>query len=458
MDEQLLPASRDTSRGQRLGACLVAAVILVAAAGCLPSSDRQLAAHPGFLSASGALSLLINGLTAGLLLSQARMAGGRAALRLGAGYLFATLITVPHLLASPGVVAERPLIGGDATAEWLWCACHVGFALFVIRFVWGQAVPLGTAGVAQASARVCLAVAGLALMATAGSAMLPQGWVGQDAAGLAATGLGPAIFVLVAASTVYAAVLSRCRTVLNLWLCVALLAGCLDVALTLAGHGRFTVGWYAAQGLSLVSGACMLFALLWELTTEARRIGRDNAQLEQMLKTDVLTGLANRRAFDIALDAEWRRAQREQTAISLLMIDIDSFKGFNDRYGHPAGDACLRTIGTVLADQAYRPGDVAARLGGEEFGIILPVTEEGGALLVAERLRANVASQAVPHGGSSCGHVTISIGAATIRPFTLAGAASQIVTIADTALYQAKAAGRDTVRGCGRPPRLLAAM
>ena len=82
--------------------------------------------------------------------------------------------------------------------------------------------------------------------------------------------------------------------------------------------------------------------------------------------------MSNRRAFELALAAEWRRAQREQTPLSLLMVDIDCFKSFNDRYGHPAGDACLRAVGRVLSGQAFRPADVAARVGGEEFALILP--------------------------------------------------------------------------------------
>ena len=417
----------------------------------MPYSSVQFAAHPGFLPVCGALGVLFHGMTAALLLSKACIAGGHAALRLGEAYLFAALMAVSQMLALPGVVAHEPLIGGDSAGTWLWCAGHVGFAAYVFRFLSSQATSRA-GSIAAMSARLVAFVAGLTLLSAFALPSLPPG-----KAGLVATGLGPMVFVLAFSAAALTFVRLRCRTVLGLWLSVALFAGCLDVALTLAGNGRFTVGWYAARSVSLLSSACLLYALLHEVVTEARRVGRANVRLEQMVQTDVLTGMANRRAFDLAINAEWRRAQREQTTVSLLMIDIDMFKSFNDRYGHPNGDACLRSVGLALSSQACRPGDMAARLGGEEFAILLPVTEEGGALQVAERLRASVASHAIAHGGSSTGFVTISIGAATMRPFNVPGGPGQLMMSADTALYQAKGAGRDTVRGCGRPPKLLVA-
>ena len=126
------------------------------------------------------------------------------------------------------------------------------------------------------------------------------------------------------------------------------------------------------------------------------------------------------------------------------MIDIDWFKGFNDRYGHPAGDVCLQQVAAALANQVQRPADLATRLGGEEFAVLLPSTEEIGAHQVAERIRAAVAGLNMPHASSALGHLTVSIGVATIRPFGSEHEAAQLVSWADQALYAAKAAGRNS--------------
>ena len=431
----------------------VALLLCGLALACLPVVDVQLAAAPGFVPAFGAASLLVDGLTAALLLTGAQLDRQRPTLRLGAAYVFSALITIPQLLTSPRESISTPGIGNDV---WPWLAGHAGFALMVIWFVLGHDSPLRPGDVK----RTVLATGGLAVCLTAAAAWSPASVPSLLAVGdvsrLATSSMGLVILaVTVAAASLIMARL-RCRDVLSLWLTVAMLAGAVCVALTLLGGGRFTLGWYAARVLSLVTGSCVLFALLSELLREAGRVADANVRLEQMLQTDVLTGLANRRAFEGALEAEWRRAHREQSAVSLLMIDIDCFKRFNDSYGHPAGDDCLRAVAGAMASQAYRPADVSARIGGEEFAILLPVTEESGALQVAERVRASVANLRVAHAGSGAGHVTVSVGVATIRPFAPNAEALLLVSLADRALYQAKAAGRNRVAGCTAQHAMLA--
>ena len=433
------------NRFHTLGATVAALSLTCLAIGIMPFGRVQLPAHPGFMPAIGALSLLLDGMTATLLLGQAKFSRRRPALRLGVAYLLSALITVPYLLALPGVVADDPLIGGHAAAAWFWCAWHGGFAVCVIRFVLGANGSLRPGDVGRSACLTLVIAACLIAAAMAGLPWLPASLdIGTDGR-LGPTGIGPAALVATCVATWLVTVRLRFRTVLGLWLSVALLAASLGVALTLAGGSSFSAGWYAAQAESLVTGMSVLFALLSELVSESRRVAEANSQLERMVRTDVLTGLCNRRAFDLALSSEWRRAQREQTPLSLLMIDIDCFKGFNDRYGHPAGDACLRAVGRVLSGQAYRPADVAARVGGEEFALILPMTEENGAVQVAERLRASIAGLLVSHAGSDTGYVTVSIGTATMRPYAPLSDMSQIVDDADHALYQAKANGRNTV-------------
>lgn len=182
---------------------------------------------------------------------------------------------------------------------------------------------------------------------------------------------------------------------------------------------------------------------------EVGRVALERMQV--MAETDALTGLANRRRLEAALEAEWRRAARDRGMLSLLMIDADRFKAFNDTYGHPAGDACLRELAVVIEAVARRPGDLAARFGGEEFVLLMPATDAASAAAIAERLREAVQQRALPHVGNPPSHaVTVSVGVATAQPLPLpngesGGGPATLVEAADAALYGAKSAGRNRV-------------
>jgi diguanylate cyclase (GGDEF)-like protein/PAS domain S-box-containing protein len=165
-------------------------------------------------------------------------------------------------------------------------------------------------------------------------------------------------------------------------------------------------------------------------------------QLRALASTDGLTGLMNRRAFDTAFGTEWLRSGRSAKPLSVLMIDVDKFKTYNDLYGHQAGDACLRKVSQALEPLMRRAGDIAARYGGEEFVVLLPETDEDGALFIAQSLCDAVRDLAITHAGGNNGVVTISIGVAT-APAPPNVAAPDLIARADQALYAAKASGRD---------------
>jgi diguanylate cyclase (GGDEF)-like protein len=167
-----------------------------------------------------------------------------------------------------------------------------------------------------------------------------------------------------------------------------------------------------------------------------------NQDLERAAQTDGLTGIANRRAFDQALERAIRRVRRTNEPLSLLLLDLDHFKALNDMAGHQAGDDVLRKFAGVLAQAARRPDDVAARYGGEEFALILPSTDQTGAVEVAQRLRENLAAAEMPHPRGIDGLVTVSIGAVTADPATEL-AAERLVSAADARLYEAKKSGRN---------------
>jgi len=174
--------------------------------------------------------------------------------------------------------------------------------------------------------------------------------------------------------------------------------------------------------------------------------------LESLSTTDGLTELPNRRRFDDFLNREWRRSMRDQSLLSLILMDIDFFKEFNDHYGHLAGDDCLRQAANVLSEIVRRPGDLVARYGGEEFACILPSTDLRGALAIANTVRNRLEQAAIPHYYSSVAdHVTLSFGVATLVPET-GQTPSLLIQLADDLLYSAKQNGRDRILSWQRTP------
>jgi diguanylate cyclase (GGDEF)-like protein len=170
-----------------------------------------------------------------------------------------------------------------------------------------------------------------------------------------------------------------------------------------------------------------------------------NGRLRRIAESDGLTGVTNRRSFDVALEAEWRRCGRNGLPLAVILMDIDHFKAFNDNYGHQAGDDCLRRVAEVLANSLQRSGELLARYGGEEFVALLPGSDLETAAQIAERLRRRVAGSAIPHGYSTTGAtVSLSAGVSAIVP-TADGAWDALVSAADGALYAAKRAGRNCV-------------
>lgn len=174
---------------------------------------------------------------------------------------------------------------------------------------------------------------------------------------------------------------------------------------------------------------------------------KTNAHLQQLLRSDALTGIANRRHFDAQLDEEFRRAVRSHMPLALLMLDIDSFKQYNDTYGHQAGDETLARVAQALALFARRPGDVAARYGGEEFSLILPGSSEADALVIADEIVAYVFEKNMPHRSARASdRVTVSIGVAAFAPEQGGLDVAALIAQADQALYFAKSSGRNRAR------------
>lgn len=198
------------------------------------------------------------------------------------------------------------------------------------------------------------------------------------------------------------------------------------------------LGLITALLCSAVVGLTFLFQ------SELKRRTRAETKLRRIARTDDLTGLPNRRAFRETFERDWRQATRANTLLSLLYVDVDWFKSFNDQYGHGRGDEVLRAIASTIDANVRRPRDSATRLGGEEFAVVLPDTDLAGARVIAENIRQAILSLGIVHEGTPYGFVTVSIGIASTRP-SLQGSRTDLQEASDRALYAAKAAGRNCI-------------
>ena len=218
--------------------------------------------------------------------------------------------------------------------------------------------------------------------------------------------------------------------------------------------------WVGDQ-IHLVMGLMMVIFGLAMLATSAQvhRLFRDSEKLrrelfssieveqalEYLVRLDSLTGIPNRRLFEEELSKEWARAKRDHAPLSLIMVDIDHFKEYNDHYGHPAGDLCLVDVAQAMHHTLSRPGDVVARIGGEEFAFLLPQTDLSGALSVAEQIRERILALNLPHEASPvASHVTLSFGVSSSELASVSSPADLIRT-SDMALYEAKRCGRNQI-------------
>ena len=207
-----------------------------------------------------------------------------------------------------------------------------------------------------------------------------------------------------------------------------------------------TVKWCESRARLLAADADTFGDVVVVLRDVTERVELEN-RLQALAMTDGLTSLANRRAFDETLLREWKATQRTGLPTSLMLLDVDHFKAFNDRYGHQVGDDCLRALAAAVRDNVRRPRDFVARYGGEEIAVILPETDAAGALTVADSVRRAIERLAIPHAGNADGKgiVTVSVGVTTAVS-ALGGTVKMpegLLLTADNALYKAKHNGRN---------------
>jgi len=443
MSMSLVSARRSTvGRGQRGSAYGVLAALVAILAATFPFSDTKLVVITSFFPMYAAAMIVSNLLLAALLLIKGHSEHNDGTIRLGAAYLFVGLIIVLHAASFPGGLMPTPLIGTRQTSAWIWCSWHVGFGVAIIRYC--RPAPHRTS-VPRSVFAVVAAIVCIGAIATCGTDRLPA---------LIADGhfvyVWPSVLPWAAAAVVaflaLASVVRRgTKTPQDLWLVVAMTAGCLDVFLTTYGSARFTLGWYVAKGCSLFTSMSVLISFICDITCVYSEVAENNRALQILARVDGLTGIANRRHFDELLVDEFQRACRQKLPLGLVLLDIDQFKRYNDCYGHPAGDACLRRVSAAIKAALWRPGDQLARYGGEEIAVLLPNADLEGARVIGERIRRAIERLDIEHVPSDHRVVTVSAGAASLTPVHGDEMAADLVAAADIALYQAKKRGRNMV-------------
>jgi diguanylate cyclase (GGDEF)-like protein len=422
----------------------MAVLLVLVGAAATPYANLQMVAVPGYMTAFGTAMFVINLLLAAFLFSKGAIEDREDAVRLGTAYFFIAAIFVPLTASFPGGFMPGPMIGTTESPVWLWSAWHLGFGLAILRYANIAQTGNRATSVLRVIAIVLAIVVAVAVIGTRFVDDLPptlrdgrtlfSGWTAS---------MPLSILALLVLATVAVARLGA-KTPEQLWLTVGMLAACFDVWLTYCGTERFSLGWYLAKSGSFFTSLTVMISLFHDVTRLYSRLAVVNATLRDLAGRDGLTGLFNRRRLDEALATEWQRALRDHQPISVLMIDVDHFKGYNDTYGHQEGDACLRRLAAVLVAETKRPADLVARYGGEEFLVCLPGTPAAGAFEVAQKIQAAVQDLAIPHAASPLHLVTISIGLADIVPGPDV-TSDLLVAAADSGLYRAKAAGRNRV-------------
>lgn len=441
-------AALPASPSQRRFALTVAAIITLVALATLPFARLPGPVIAPFIPATATAIILLDLITALMFLLQFRQYGRPAVLLLGCAYLYTGFVVIPYILVFPGVFSADGLLGaGPQSAAWLWMFWHGGFPALLLAHAAILHKELNAKTVMQwpvarimpAIAAVLLAVIALTLLVTLGHDWLPVVIRQDHYHPPAVPGIGLIVCLLNLGALVALWLITRGRTMSQLWLLIAMLAFLLDTAISLGAGTRYSIGWYLARLNSLLCAGAVLGAFVFEFHQLQIR-------LAELADTDVLTGLGNRRSFDRLLAQEWGRAARNGEPLGLLLLDIDHFKSYNDNYGHQAGDACLQRVAGAVREMLRRPGDFAARYGGEELAIILPQTSLDNARHVAQTLLDTIARLGIRHRDSESGVLTCSIGVA-VKVADSHEDAMALFADADTALYKAKNAGRNRVCG-----------
>ncbi len=445
-----------------LTAVVVSVVVFLAA---LPFAGEQLGPVAAFVPTYVTALIVCDAVTAALLFGLYRYNGSARILLLATAYVFTTFATTGYALIFPGLYPlPDGLAAGPQSTSALYIFWHGGFPLFLLayalakrredagfRAVEGREHSPEGSFIIYCIASTLLVVAGFAVFATAGRDHIPIFLSGDRTTSIGRTAL--VIDWMLCFSALIILLWQRHLRKMDLWVVVVLCVWLCDLGLSaVLNTGRYDLGWYVGRIFGLLAASFLLIVLLFEnarnyarMASMAKDLQRVNAVLKRASFLDGLTNIYNRRAFDNYLDRQISISKRYKRPLSLVILDIDNFKSYNDRNGHLAGDDALKAVAHALAACCRRGADLAARYGGEEFAVVLPDTDLDGATVIAEYARKAVIALNIPHDGAlSC--MTVSAGVATLG-WGDSHTASDLISEADARLFHAKRTGRNqTIR------------
>lgn len=447
------PHRSAATAAQRNAVVGLALAIVVVTGATVPYAATALPVVAPFMPIFVAVVTLTEALTAYLLMVQFVAVRRLYLVPLAGAYAYVALLAPLQLMVFPGAFAPHGLLGGSSqSAVWMWVFWHGGFPLFI-----GASLLLRQSRVhGELSQRVSL-VQGWLLFGLAPLLALAMAWLALREEVLPALIVGNSFKMLsnsLAGWTVWGLNLvvlllvvllpKKRQELVGLFLFTAMLASLADVTLALLASTRYSLGWYVSRLLSVVSSVSLLAGLVYQITQLYQELATTHASLLRSSSRDNLTGVYNRNSFDIAAQTEWQRAQRSGQPLSLVLVDIDHFKRYNDYFGHVQGDVCLHAVAQALARSVRRPTDMVARYGGEEFVIMLPGTRSEDALRIADHARRAVAALRIPAHAPGL-NVSFSAGCATWDTSAGLPDLEALLVAADRALYKAKAQGRNQV-------------
>lgn len=435
--------SRPAARGHRWVAGGTAAAVLVATAILMPMAGLSAPTLSAFLPMTIVALTLGYGFTSLLLGLQANQLRHPTLALLAGAYSFMAGVHFVQLLMVPGALSPNGLLGaGPQSANWLGLVARVGFPFWVMLAIlqMHRARSRLTVLSAWLVPAACAPVCALSLGAFESLPVLVEG--NRYSHGFV-TYIAPLQALLYGLTLIALVAITRLRTRLHLWLAVVVFAMLAEIVLSLTAGGRFTVGWYTARLLTVCSSTVLLAALLWDIHDLYSRLQRINAELHEDATRDGLTGVFQRRYLDRFLK---KSVHDHARAVALVLFDVDRFKMYNDRFGHPMGDACLTAVAQALADGVPAETGFVARYGGEEMAVVLLGSAADQAGFWAEQLRKRVEDLNLQHAPEA--HqpwITVSGGWAQASGERWTPAS--LVERADGALYAAKHSGRNRVCG-----------
>lgn len=447
-----LTASRP-SRVARRNAAVLALLFFLGAVLVGFVADQPRAVFRSFIPMVGVAIVMLDALTAYVLTIQFYNSRQLSVAILACAYGFVVPIAVLQMAIFPSSIWEgEAFLGASEASAWLWVFWHTGFPLIVLLSMiaeWRTGGRLLSPAQYRATWHMTILLPLLLAVAAGAFAVGAPHWLAPIIAGNNYSQIGSGVLgaVVLGANLVAAVsvlVIGRARNVLMLWLSLATFANLLSVFLTLLGGARYSTGWYGARYMSVVTSMIVLAVTLWEVTKLYARLTVANRRLSDLASHDGLTGLHNRRYFDSAVEAALTQAHLNQTPVSLLMLDIDFFKLYNDAFGHGKGDEILIEVAQLLQQTARSESDTVARYGGEEFVLLLPGASVKQAARIAERVRNDLAQLKIraPQTPLSLPYLTVSMGIVQWLP-GLDLSPQALVAAADRALYESKNSGRN---------------